>query len=352
MGLFWNSEDYVNTKRQARGIKRSSVMKVQRQMLLLRCLGSGPKTSDALIDEVNSQMLEAYPKAAREALRHDLRALREVFGCVIEYTASVGYRLVSVGDLALLNLTNDEIAALRFLDATYTANSTLPDHQQVRRLVERIIDFLPIERRGALNVGEPILQQAGPVAPYEHDPQIMRSLRKALAQRREIRFRYTSSQRDGEETHRVGPVNIFTRDGHMYLLGYCFDGPQQMVERVGRYVDYRIDYISKNSLTILPRVLPPALPKRPTWTVKYELRDVVARNKKVAHWFADTDIQYRDDGSALVTATVHNLWQTRQILLRYLENCRVLEPPELIDMMRATAQGLRDLYPPSTNEIG
>lgn len=332
-------------KRQSRGIKRSSLLKVQRQLLLLRCLGRGVMSGDDLIDSVNTMMLDAYPQAAREALRHDLRALRETFGCVIQHTAA-GYQLMSVGDLALLDLSVEEIAALRFLDAAYTSVNQLPEHQQVRRLVARIVDLLPIERRGALNAGEPTLQLAGPQTPYPHDGATLRQIRKALALRREIRFTYRPSLRPGEERHRAAPVNLFTRDSHLYLLGYCYEGPHEMAERVGNYVDYRVDYIVPGSLAVLPRVLPPELPRRPMWTLQYELAEEIARNRRVAHWFSDTVIEYRDNGTALVTATIHNLWQARQILLRYMDNCRVLQPPELVAMMAETARKMHELYQP------
>lgn len=51
-----------------------------------------------------------------------------------------------------------------------------------------------------------------------------------------------------------------------------------------------------------------------------------------------------DDGSALVSAHSSDLWQARQILLRYREHCRVLEPPELVAVMRASVEQLAALY--------
>ncbi len=329
----------------ARGIKRSSALKIQRQLLLIRCLCRRPLTSEALIDEVNLLMLDAYPKAAREAFRHDLRALREIFGCVIAYAAGIGYQLVSVGDLALLDLSVDEIAALRFLDSIYNATSNnLPEYQHVRQLVARIVDLLPVDQRGALNEGEPTVRLAGPQTPYPYDVATLRLLRRGLTLRREVRFRYQPSLRPDEEAHRIAPINLFTRDSHLYLLAYCLDGPAGMEERVGGFVDYRVDYIVKGSVVVSPKVLPPTLPKRPIWTICYELAPEVARKGRVAHWFSDTQIEYRPDGSALVTATVHNLWQTRQILLRYLDSCMVLEPPELVALMREAAQKLSQKY--------
>ena len=57
-------------------------------------------------------------------------------------------------------------------------------------------------------------------------------------------------------------------------------------------------------------------------------------------------------GSASVTATVTNLWQARQILLRYGDACVVTEPSELVALFRATARGLSALYADSHMDQG
>jgi hypothetical protein len=74
------------------------------------------------------------------------------------------------------------------------------------------------------------------------------------------------------------------------------------------------------------------------------LHPVVARRRDVATYFPQTHIDYHEDGSATVTAVVTNLWQTRQILLRYGTGCCVLEPPELVALFRETASGLAQMY--------
>jgi predicted DNA-binding transcriptional regulator YafY len=50
------------------------------------------------------------------------------------------------------------------------------------------------------------------------------------------------------------------------------------------------------------------------------------------------------DGSAIIRAQTSDLWQARQILLRYREHCRVLEPPELIALMRESIERMAELY--------
>jgi len=100
------------------------------------------------------------------------------------------------------------------------------------------------------------------------------------------------------------------------------------------------------SARVLPQMLPPQRGAPPSYRLRYRLLPVVARRRDVAAYFPETQFDYQDDGSALVTATTTNLWQARQILLRYGTACEVLEPPALVALFRAVAEGLSALYQP------
>jgi hypothetical protein len=91
-------------------------------------------------------------------------------------------------------------------------------------------------------------------------------------------------------------------------------------------------------------MLPPQRIAPPTYHLRYRLLPVVARRRDIAVYFPNTHIEYHDDGSATISATVTNLWQVRQVLLRYGTACEVLEPPELIELFQKTAQGLTAIY--------
>jgi hypothetical protein len=99
-------------------------------------------------------------------------------------------------------------------------------------------------------------------------------------------------------------------------------------------------------------MLPPQRVQPRSFVLRYWLHPAVARRRDVAAYFPSTQLAYHDDGSATVMATVTNLWQTRQILLRYGDACQVLDPPELIALFRATARGLSALYDESQPDQG
>lgn len=90
--------------------------------------------------------------------------------------------------------------------------------------------------------------------------------------------------------------------------------------------------------------LPPEHIPAPRYALRYTLIPQVAHRRDVTSYFPDTAIAYNADGSATVTATVSNLWQARQVLLRYGEACTVHEPPELVDLFAQTARGLGAIY--------
>ncbi len=322
--------------------RRSSTLKIQRQLLLLKLLVAEAHPAAVLIAQINAQLPGAYPAAAKAALRHDLRALRTTFKCQINYVHGRGFVLVDAGDFKLVQLDAHALRALRHLRSTVA--DTAPEREIITALVNQITAHLTAGQQALADAAEPVINLDGPRITYSDDQRTLQKLGQAKALRRWVTFRYRSNMRGMDETHQVAPVELFKRDGHTYLLGYCRQGPAAMVERVGGYVDYRVDYMLPASVELLPDRLPPQLPKRRQWQVVYELSPEVARNQHVAHWLPETQIEYRDDGSALVTAVTHNLWQARQTLLRYLDACRVLEPAELVAMMAATARDLLALY--------
>jgi hypothetical protein len=161
-----------------------------------------------------------------------------------------------------------------------------------------------------------------------------------------LSFSYWSTfDTEAPRRHRVAPYGLFFRpEGHAYLDATLLEVTPAKSETIHAAIDYRLDRIVVGTVAVLPTMLPPRRPRPRAYTLRYRLLPVVARRRDVAAYFPDTHITYHDDGSATVTATVTNLWQTRQILLRYGDACEVLEPPELIALFRATVAGLTALY--------
>jgi predicted DNA-binding transcriptional regulator YafY len=330
------------------GIKRSSWLTFRRRLLLVRVLLRGPATSAALIAAINAELGEqGYPEAAAAALKHDFDALKGEYGCQISYDrSSRRYHLDDLGELALLDLPEPCMEALAFLEASFPEGSGLPEHANLRALIDRVVLLLPParqalhrRRRSAIRLG---LGGGG----RRIDAGVLARVKQAIAERRELAFDYLSSFDTGApRRHRVAPYGItFRPEGHAYLDATLLEVRPRGEEVLHATIDYRLDRIVPGSVELLPTLLAPARPAPPSYRLRYTLVAQVARRRDVAIYFPHTQITYHDDGSAEVTAAVTNLWQARQILLRYGDACLVHEPPELVALFRRTAAGLNRLY--------
>jgi predicted DNA-binding transcriptional regulator YafY len=304
---------------------------------------------EELIESVQTELgAEGYPAAAESALKHDLDALKREYACRIHFKRSEGtYTLEDLGELALLELPDACMEALSFLDASFPAGSALPEHANIRNLIERVVRLLPRTRQETYQRqrGSMALDMVGRV-PNRIDRTVLTLVRRAVEHRQELVFDYLGLfDHDTPRRHRVAPYRIFFRpEGHGYLDATLLEATPPGKEPLHAAIDYRLDRIIPGTVKILPDMLPPQRIAPPTYTLRYHLLPVVARRRDVASYFPQTHIAYHEDGSATVTAVVTNLWQTRQILLRYGTGCVVLEPPELVDMFRETAQGLAQMY--------
>jgi len=213
----------------------------------------------------------------------------------------------------------------------------------VRQLLDQVLRLLPVERQEEQRRRRSAPRLQLPAQPESRvDPGVLRTVKRAINERRELRFLYWSTfDIDAPRQHRVAPYGIFFRpEGHTYLDATLLEVKPVGGETIHAAIDYRLDRIVPGSVRVLPTMLPPERIVPRFYPLRYHLLPVVARRRDVAAYFPNTQIEYHDDGSATVTATVTNLWQARQVLLRYGDACTVLSPPELIEMFRRTAQGL------------
>lgn len=334
--------------RRSGGTKRSSWLTFRRRLMLVRLLLHAPAKSADLIAAVQTELGdEGYPPAASAALKHDFDALKAEYGCQIVFQRERGvYVLQDMGELALLDLPDECMEALAFLDASFPAGSALPEQAHLRSLLDRVLRLLPAARQKQHQHRHTSVRLAMAGGSGRLNSEVVATIKRAIEERRELSFSYWSTlDTDAPRRHRVAPYGIFFRpEGHAYLDATLLEATPARNELQYAAIDYRIDRIVAGSATVLPTKLPPQQPQPRSYTLCYQLLPVVARRRDVAAYFPNTRIAYQDDGSAIVTATVTNLWQTRQILLRYGDACTVRAPDELIALFRKTAAGLMGIY--------
>ncbi len=335
-------------KNQGGGTKRSSWLIFRRRLIVVRLLMRGSLTKDAIVAAVQDEMQgEGYVGDVANAFKNDLDALKQEYGCRIVFRrSSQVYALDDLGDLALLDLPDTCMEALAFLDASFPQGAAIPEHAHIRDLLDRVKLLLPHARRNQYR-HTPVSLHLQSDTSNRIDAHVMQVVKHAAHLRQELIFDYRNNSDDTAITrHRVAPYEIFFRpDGHGYLDATLIEAvPRDPAMLIPAVRHYRLDRIIPATIAILPTKLPPHRVEPAAYTVRYWLHPNVARRRDVAAHLPHTEVTYQDDGSALVSATATNLWQARQILLRYGSACRVLEPPELVALFQQAVREMAQYY--------
>jgi hypothetical protein len=100
------------------GLRRSSATTFRRRLIIFRRLFRSDCSASELIESVNLALNhDGYPPAATMALKHDLDALKHEYNCVIRFDRKTNcYKLLGVGDFAILDLPSESLDALNFID--------------------------------------------------------------------------------------------------------------------------------------------------------------------------------------------------------------------------------------------
>lgn len=320
----------------------------RRRLLLVRMLLREPMSSTKLIEAMQSELgADGYPAAAASALKHDLDALKIEYGCRITFDRSTGrYVLEDLGKLALLDLPTPCMEALAFLEASFPSGLALAEHANIRELLARVVMTIPAEHKEEYRQRSAMVLHLSGKSPGRIDPVVNKTVRRAIKRRQEVAFRYWSTlDVDQPRYHRVAPYRIFRPEGQGDILDATLLEVMPLAgETIHDTVHYRLERIVPGTVEILPNAIPPERIEPPTLNLRYRLFPSAVRQHDVTSYFPDTQISYTEDGSAMVTATITNLWQTHQILLRYGSGCEVLEPPELVEMFRTSIRELAELY--------
>ncbi len=331
------------------GRRRSSQQTFRRRLLIFRALFKSPQSNNDLIKLINEELgQDGYPSAASIALKHDLDALKHEYNCDITFDRiNKTYSMANVGEFALLDLADEHLEALKFLDTNYPDDHMLAAFVNIQGLLRKIRMLLAptaeTNKPSALTILMPGKQQK------MFDQSTLRVVKRAVDNKQQLMFEYTSNfELVAPRRHTVAPYGLFMRDGHMYLDAVLLQVTPSGHALPNTSIEYRLDRIVRRSARILPSVIPAQRPPQPKYTLIYHLDADVARRRDLATFFNDSQIMYHDDGSATVTAIVNNLWTTRQILLRYGGACRVESPPELVQLFQQTIRDMLNKYPETT----
>ncbi|MGA7397530.1 MAG: WYL domain-containing protein [Solirubrobacterales bacterium] len=179
----------------------------------------------------------------------------------------------------------------------------------------------------------------------------------AISRHKTITFKYHTMQRDETSERRVDPYHLVFRGGQFYLIGHAHEREAVRVFRLSR-IQGKVGYATKSEHDFVP---PEEFERRdyadladwqlgePAGTARIFFRDRIA-------WLIERDFSRHGtvtrqeegegpEGAGIILETSYA--SERELLawvLRWRQNARVLDPPELVDLATERISLLRDRH--------
>ena len=308
---------------------------IRRRLAILVLLHIGPRSSSEIVASLAGDGLFYHDRALdpdslerrqRYQFKQDIEALR-LLGYDFAYD-SVSKHYNWQNSPFGLSLASSQLASLALLLETFKS-LTIPHATEIADLLTFLADHLPIEQQQWLKKQHlPFHIDLHETTDYrDANPATIKKIELAIQQGRQLEFTYHS--RDGRERrHVIEPQILISRQGHVYLHGWSVDWDKEL--------PFRLDYILPGTTEVLSKSCLKERPFSRSYTLRYRLSAIVARDHVSEH-FPAQHVEYHEDGSATVTARITDLFEAMQTLFRYREHCIVLDPPKLVEQMRASA---------------
>lgn len=309
---------------------------VKRALAMLTSLQAGEASRDELIATVQVEVGEgAYGASPGDSFENDKRFLQQL-GFELNYRKRENrYQLKpEAHPLLRLPLTIEELDLLAVIQQTFAAT---PYADPAARLVSRVRACLPpdLRERESHPLLSVVIATADTPAPHA---QTLRVIAEAIRQRRVLEFEYRSPRTERVIRHSVQPYDSLEyRDAHFYVEAHNL--------KLEKTLDYRLDRIVAGTARLLPPKFAAGQRRLAMRTLRYRLAAKVARYG-ASRRFAGHQEQKQPDGSVIVSAQIarDELFWASKTLLKYGENCMVLEPPELVKEMQRVVKEMAENY--------
>lgn len=349
---------YETTERILRLLQYLTTAEYSRQELL-------EKMRDFYRIDEGSNAKSRSSRSAERMFSRDVRFLQNM-GYQIDKSGvgnAARYSLIKgSGPAALFMFSKTELDTLVLLHtlfadpATYTRADTsqpLPQQslrspfaEEILKLIERFVAPLSPEQKREFErwVRKPyVYLNIDMVTDYLPHRATIDTIVKAITQRQQIQFEYTSLQQRPTYHEHVDPYYIAHQDGHLYLIGY-----NHKSEKV---LEYRVDRINPDTIKLQPDMIDVVRRRYPI-EFQYWIDSSIAKSGLSQRWLAQTiereeayvDEQGKHRRKVLVRAKAYSEWRVVQQLLKYGDKVELVSPPTLREKMRQEVERMYRIY--------
>jgi proteasome accessory factor C len=234
-----------------------------------------------------------------------------------------------------LRLTRSEALALYLRGTELVATPGMPEASALIGALEKLRGSLGQEALGEAEGRIEVSTRSG------RPPQHLAQLRDAARDHRRLRIEYFAASTGAWTNRTIEPEEVFSSLGNWYVAAWDVDADDERLfraDRIRQAVDTGEPF-SPRGLAGAGRML--FTPSAQDVPVRLRLH---ADARWIAEYFVTTDPVERDDGTLDVTLPAKQLGWVAALLLRVAPDAEILEPPELLDVVRGLAERTLSLY--------
>ncbi len=295
--------------------------------------------------------LAAALEVSERTIRNDLNFLRDRYNAPLAYSRAQGhYYTDPEWRLPTISLTKGELFALtlgaRMLEAWAGSAYAVELRSAIARLAERLPEQTWLDLQSIAE--DRIIFRAG--AAVNLDPTIWQQLEDACQQSKQVWMRYYTASRNDYSERVIDPYLLHIYRGtNPYVIGWCHRRNEvrwfrvdriQALKRLETTFERKPDFNAKDHLEMIFQHEVGGVPV----PVQIWFDAKTAPYIRERRWHPTQELTEHLDGAVTLGMTVRGLNDIKRWVLGYGKGARVLEPPELVAMVRDEIEGMNRHY--------
>ncbi len=297
-----------------------------------------------------ADLLAQFLEVSERTVRNDINFLRDRYHAPIEFHRTKGYYYTdSNWRLPSISLSQGELFALTLGARMLQAYSGLAYRSQLQGAITRLAERLPEQTWIDLQqlAEQNVLFRVG--AELDLDPEIWQLLEQACQHKQRVWMQYYSPTSNEVSQREFDPYVLHFSRNNPYVTGFCH------LRQEVRW--FRVDRIQKLELRSHSFEIDPMFDRESHFANAFQ-HEVGGIPTPMAIWFdartapyirerrwhPTQQIEEQPDNSLILRFVVRGLNEVKRWVLFYGKGARVLEPPELVEMVREEIVGMQQQY--------
>jgi len=246
-------------------------------------------------------------------------------------------------------LTEGELFSIALFDQLLSQYRNTPLEEALRNIFSKIVQCLPDNvsvDTGFLGSQVTFIpDQAGKI-----ELKAFQIIFSALQKKRNLNFEYRSLEQNDYTKRSADPYHAICQRGNWYFIGYCYERQEP---RMFAFSRIKNAVLSKNSFDIPVDFNPDIYfdkefgvwaSSRTEHTIELRFQKDIGIYVLDRQWHSSQSVKENNDGSVDVTFTTTQMPEVLRWVLGQGRTVKVLKPKELVKMVTAECEGVREMY--------